>query len=583
MGARTVLEVEFNAAAAGSAEMTWGQRAMWQDIQWMGEESDYFNFSKVISVPEGRGLADVHVAVRALLERHEGLRTRFPSHADPHQEVHGSGTLAVELLDASNRDLDRTADELCSRLRGHPFRHDVEYPLRIGLILAGGQPRRLVLIVSHLLTDGTGWRLLVAELGELLAGKNLPVDEKAWGPLALSAFEQSAVGARLHAASMRHWREELSVVPPSIFDHPARPPETPRYRGLTMESPALAVAADRIATALRSTRSTVLLTATAAIIAHYTGHGDVTLQLIVGNRWERHLSRIVAPMTENGIFTISLDGLSFSEALRLTWKQAFACYQAAAYDPQGLNEVLDSVRRLRGAYIDCEEAFFNDVRRRDRWEALPLTNGTEDEVRRLRSDTRIEMTDGWDRLGLKAFFYVRYAPDRAIVHLQVDTAYISGETARLMLHGMETLLVCAAYHPLALSDTGEITGIPPARRGEDWIRVGPGWIRLPAVNELLARCASVAAAAVFLEPHRSDAGTDRSLVAFVVPTDHGMTVERLHDDLFTLLGRRTDIMTPGYYMLCATAPLDRTDIEEWRAQPVLRAGSGRREPGDQIS
>jgi hypothetical protein len=48
-----------------------------------------------------------------------------------------------------------------------------------------------------------------------------------------------------------------------------------------------------------------------------------------------------------------------------------------------------------------------------------------------------------------------------------------------------------------------------------------------------------------------------------------------HDRCLALLPGRVDAMTPRWYVLCATAPGDPTDLPSWRDQPVWSHGSGR--------
>jgi hypothetical protein len=576
-GSASDARVVFHGAGHGHGDLTWGQRAIWEAMRWLGDANHYFNFAHVFPVPAGRRMAGVRAAVSGLMERHESLRTRFPGYPDdPRQRLHRTGTLDLAVHDCGDApqpaEVDDAAAGLCARLRGHAFRHEREWPLRAGVVRHGGEPARLVLVVSHLVVDGAGWRLLTAEVADLLAGDGPGADRRGdagLGPLALTRLEADESGARANAAALRHWRAVLSVVPHSVFDLPETPPERPRYVGLNLQSTALAVAADHLATRLRSTTSIVLLTALVALLGQFTGHEEMTLQLIVGNRWRRELRDVVAPLTQNGIFVASCGGATFADAVRNTWQPALDCYRAGSYDPRDLSALLAEMRLRRGAHLD-REAFFNDARAHDRWPALPAVDPSPQRLLRLCADTRLAVTDRWERLGIKAFWYLRPSPDRAVIDLQADTAYLPTRDARLLLKGIETLVVRAVHAPVMLADLGGLTGVRPVRRGPDWVRIGPDWVRPAAVEEILAASPRLAAATVCVD----DRAAPR-LVAYAVPRDPELAVEDLHQELCAALGERTDVTTPGWYVLCADAPRALRSQAAWRDRPVLRSGTGR--------
>jgi hypothetical protein len=561
-------------APGGTGPITWGQCAMWQAMKWLGGESHFFNLQRVMPVPPGVSVDDVAVAMRALVERHHALRTRFPGYdTDPVQEVAAHGTMKLVVHEAAAQDAERIAAGLSRELAGRAFHQsEDEWPVRAGLVLAGGRPAHLVLVFSHLIVDGASLAMVMADLADLLGGESPAPPEPAWNPLSLAEYEHSAAGQAMHDAAMRYWRTELRDPPLTIFDVPVQPQEPVRFCELRMESAAVAAAAKRIASASQCTTSAVVLAAYTAILAHYTGHSRIPIQVISANRWRPQTAATIATTDQNGLFTVALRDMPFGEFAQLVWKRALVCYQAAAYDPAGLIEELVAANRFHGAIVD-NRVLFNDTRTADAWAAAPEAAGTAAALTALASSTRIERTGQWPDLAPKLCLTLLGSHGHATVDLQVDTAFVPERVAWQILSGIQALLIRAAVGPVSLTETGGITGIVPAVRGDGWVRVhGTSWVDLAEIAKLVAAAQSVAAGTVVTE--RDPATNDDELVAYLVPARPGTTVEQVHDEVVRLIDWRTDVVAPKRYHLCAEPPGDGAP-GSWQSQPVVASGSGR--------
>jgi hypothetical protein len=340
-----------------------------------------------------------------------------------------------------------------------------------------------------------------------------------------------------------------------------------------MVSPAVAIAAGRIAKLHRCTTSAVILAAVAAVLGHYTGHSRIPMQLMASNRWRPQVTRMIAQLSQPGLFSVTLADMSFGDLARATWKRALTCYQNAAYDPLDEERETETVQRLNGAHND-RTVFFNDLRRTDDWPERPAVTGTETALADLCASRAIEVTGRWNTPGLRFSCTVFDPEEHATVDLAIDTAFIPVHTARQMLTGMESLLVQAAGRTVRLDEVGAITAIAPVVRGEGWVRVdGAGWVELVEVTNLVAAVPDVVRCAAFVEPAGQTGGSGR-LVAYLVATHTHVTPERVHEQVCSRLDRRTDVMAPQHYVLCAGPPLDDSHAA-WRSQPVLMSGSGR--------
>jgi hypothetical protein len=146
---------------------------------------------------------------------------------------------------------------------------------------------------------------------------------------------------------------------------------------------------------------------------------------------------------------------------------------------------------------------------------------------------------------------------------------------------MERLLVAAAAADVELRGLAEITGVAPMPRGPGWLRADSCWVELGEAQRLLDDALDVPAARVFRDPA---APGGAALVAYLVPGGGVETPAQAHAACVAELaghGRprrgqpRYTAMAPARYVICARAPLDRSDLTAWRQQPVLAAGTGR--------
>jgi hypothetical protein len=457
-----VVEIPFT-APGGTGPLTWGQRALWLTMTRHGQRAYIFNMWHILGVPSGRSVQDVADAIGTLVQRHHSLVTRFPRYTtDPYQEVAEHGTIRLTVHAATVDEAGCVAAEVRDEADRN-FRHEDEWPVRFALVLADGAPRHLVMVFSHLVIDEAGLRIVSDELGRLLGGQALPPTEGTWSSLELAEYEQSAAGKAQSAAATRIWRDVVLGCPPTIFDFAMLDPDPSRSWTLRMVSPAVAVAAGRVAKLHRCSTSAVILAAVSAVLGHYTGHSRIPMHTFASNRWRPQVLRTVATLVQHGTFSVTLDDMSFGDLAKVTWKRALMCYQTAAYDPLEQERAAKEVEQLHGDL--GWNVFHNDARRTDGWPQQPMVADTESALTDLCASTNIEVVKRWNAQWLTFYFIVLDTEEHATVSLDFDTAFIPERVARQMLTGMESLLVQAAGRVVRLDEVGAITGIAPVDRG----------------------------------------------------------------------------------------------------------------------
>ncbi|WP_055479975.1 condensation domain-containing protein [Sphaerimonospora mesophila] len=448
--------VTFTGARAGEAPLTWGQRLMWRAVHLMGDGQTFLNCPWVLPVYGERDLGAVLDALRRLIERHESLRTTFAATPEgPVQRVKRDGELVVRLVEAGSEPALRVAERLAGELRGRVFTHGEELPLRCAIVFKDGRPRALGLAFTHLAVDFQALNLLAVEWRGLLRGERTPPPE--WQPMDQAALESTEPFAARSARSVRYWRSVLEEAPLDVFDHLPREADDPRFIEVGMESVALPVAAERLAERWSVSTTSVLLAACATVLATVSGRRRAVMQLVHSNRREPRTRAMVGTVEQDGLFALDLPGSDFAATCRAAHHGALAAYRGAQYDPFAMQAMREEIGRLRGREPDLD-AFFNDRRTIATWPGLPRSVHDEDPAR-LAERTSTHVTDTWPGVRFKVFFTVGTALHTGQLGLIVDTAYLSQDTARAMLLGVEALLVRGLTEDVPMAAAAQVCGI----------------------------------------------------------------------------------------------------------------------------
>ena len=545
--------------SSGRAPSTWGQRAIWRSIRWMSSGSAYFNLRRCVRVPDDLSGADVLAALRAVVERHEVLRTLFTDTTDcTVQEVVAQGVLAVALHSSPDEPTESEAADLAAGLMARPFDHEQEFGLRLAVLSHGDAPRWIVIAVSHLVMDMTALHVVERDLTALLGGAELP--PPSWTPRQEAERQAGEQGAARGRAALQFWERGLTAIPRSHFDHPPVPgaaaDDPERFLRLRLESPAGAVAASILADRCGTTTSIVLLTAAAVALAGRSGHPTAALQLIAGNRSEDRLRDLVGAQAENALFVLNLPDGSFEDAVRASYRPALSAYRHSGYDPAAWAALFDRVALRRGSPPDLA-AFFNDARMGDRWDDLEAVHGAEafhsrTALEALAGKSAIGFVGSWPRQDAKYFVHTSYAPDALHLNLMADTHYLPRPELERMLFAMERLLVGSVFDRVELRDAVE----PELRVGRPahWVPVDGSWCDPGAVAHRVSQAADGADVVVEAAPDGATAALpDRPLTAVVVGSPAELSLQDLHARVVEDVKGAPDATAPQWYVLRTAA------------------------------
>jgi hypothetical protein len=570
------LTVQVSGAGSRSAPITWGNRAIWQ---WHGvsDEADTASFENGswFVLPPGTTMAGLTEAVERVLHRHEVLRAVFRLRCgDWWQVVQGAGSLAIDVYEAEGTDVVQLRQAAYRRLVEVPWSVQ-QWPMRAAVIALGNAPALLLLAFNRLAVDGHSVLTVGEDVIRLVDGEadKLPLP---WQPIDEAEFERSADGLAINERALAYWRKMLTTTSPSMFDYPLQEPDDLRFRRLEMVSSAAAAAMWMLRQRLRVSPSVIILAAAAVVIGHYSGHSQVIMQTMAGNRMDRQRREMVGTLTSLGVLKLDLVGPSFAQLARRAFQASGQAHRFGYCDPDAVGLLRQELGLALGSYLDLS-VMFNDIQTALGDDASAAQQGlTTQQLQELAAETVVNDGGGWPtsptQLDVRLFLSPLNAPNTPL-SLICDTAYVPVQAMRQLLSGIERVLISVALTEPAVTDLGEISGVTPVDRTATWHRQGEGWVDVAACQLTWQQVSGAGAAAHVLVDESGPSGT--SLVGYLAAAD-SPDFRMLHRQFVSAIGGRSDVQAPRIYRWVAAAPPTRPHQPDgWLALPVLAEDSGR--------
>ncbi|MGI5243479.1 hypothetical protein [Dactylosporangium sp. CA-139066] len=466
--------VRFAGAGAGLGELSWGQREMWRTIL---RQRSWLPIGGWSRLAPGTSVEDVASELRWIMRRYPTTRTRLrfapgggsgSDRAKPSSEpdlppgralqsVAASGTIALEVYDCPDEgDPEAFVAALDARDRARPYDFVEEWPIRMAVVRHRGAPTHLSTVMTHLVTDGLGGRILLAEVADRAAAP----EDTGTPPLEQARWQGSEAGRRQNASALRHWERTLRRLPapppPSTVDGPRYYRGELRTRALpvalhvlseradvdssqvlmTLLAMAAAAGTRRAATASAGTATGAArgLAAGAALgMGPAAGDGaPVVLRPMVSNRFRRGLDRVVAMVAQRGICAADVAGVPYAEALRRVGAAAMAAYKYAYVDPDDAAALADRLGADPEAGL-----WFNDRRVATR-QGFAGAVPTADELRAAPPASfrwTVAQDDPFDPLSVD----VDDAPDGFLLTVFTDAGRLSPAGAEALVREAEAL------------------------------------------------------------------------------------------------------------------------------------------------
>jgi amino acid adenylation domain-containing protein len=276
-------------------------------------------------------------ALRDLVDRHEGLRTRFGEvDGEPYQIVMPSAPLTLKRADLAAlppAERERAWSAALAEDSGTPFDLRQGPLIRAALYRWTDGEHRLLLTLHHIVVDGWALGLLVRGLAAGYAARIGAGPAPA--PPALTyrdytLWQRERVANHDLDEGLEHWTRSLAGARPTELpgDHP-RPP-TLTYRGfrrtLVIDRPTTS-AVHETAVRIGSTPFVVLVAAFAALLHRHTGDDDIVLGTPTAGRTRAESEDIVGMMANTLVLRLDhAGGPSFDELLRRARETVLEAY-----------------------------------------------------------------------------------------------------------------------------------------------------------------------------------------------------------------------------------------------------------------
>jgi flagellar basal body rod protein FlgC len=457
---RDRMVVHFSGAQAGIEPLTWGQKAIWQDMQ---ESGGQFNMPGRLALPAGSTVTDVAARVRGLLGRHAALRMRLATDETGQMclEVAGSGQIGLDILsipdDADQDFVKRYQEHLYDTWQLERFDFYRDWPLRLAVVRHRDACLSLCWVLSHLAADGGAHLLMLRDLQ--LDDETGQVAREPRHPdlLDIARSEQTPQLRQLSRRTMRQWESQLRDIPPLTFAQAssAAPLSAERrYWQVRFSSPAAHLAMLAIARRTRTDLSRVTLAMIATAISRATGVHRPTLKVMVSNRFRPGFAEAIATISQTAVVTIDTADGSIDDVVARTRGASLTAGMRAYYDPDDLAEVISRLDAERGyqARVTCR---VNDQRAmimRAQEEDLP--DVTPEQVSERLGETSLTWLGPREHSYEQANILVENRRDVLSLHMMWDLGSLTKDQVEALLRAVEEIAVQAAFDPSYSPPTG---------------------------------------------------------------------------------------------------------------------------------
>ncbi|PPJ40061.1 non-ribosomal peptide synthetase [Nocardia nova] len=351
------------------------QQRMWF-LNQFDPESAANNIPFAIRLTGALNVEALQAAVADVIERHETLRTVYPS-AD------GAGHQVILPAAQSVPDLAPkpvTEDELPQWLAGYllaGFDVAAEVPLRIAVAELAPDDHVVAVVVHHIAADGASVAPFTRDLlAAFLARRNSA--RPSWQPLPVqyadyALWQRALLGDEhdpdsLAAQQIDYWRTTLAGIPDRL-DLPADRPRPQIASGRGAEyifdiAPELHARLEELAQRTGTSLFMVVHAAFAILLARSSGTDDITIGTPVAGRGEAELDALVGMFVNTLVLRTRIDAATTVEQLLAAVKDTdLSAFSHAELPFERLVEVLDPVRSQAHHPLFQAALFFQNMQK----------------------------------------------------------------------------------------------------------------------------------------------------------------------------------------------------------------------------
>ncbi len=342
---------------AGGHPLSRSQRRLWF-LNQLDPGNPVYNIAIALTIDGPLRRDALERSLKALVERHESLRTRFlQKEGVPYAMVEDARDWQADFVDYSflspamqQAEVLRFAQQAARK----PFSLDQESLFRATLLSKNPDQHVLILVMHHIISDAWSLGVLARELGvfyeSFLKRRELSLSPLQFQFRDFVAWEQQGAESS-YAADMQYWRQQLAGELP-LLELPtdyARP-SLQTFQGQRATIYISADLADRLQQVSRAHNATffmVLLAAFNVLLRHYSGQEDILIGTPTAGRLKSEFEGIVGFFINNLVLRTDLGGNpSFVELVQRVRKTALEAFEHQSVPFDQLVEELQPERSL---------------------------------------------------------------------------------------------------------------------------------------------------------------------------------------------------------------------------------------------
>lgn len=392
--------------------LSYSQQRMW--FLWQLEpDSPAYNVGGLARLSGPLDVARFEAALQALVQRHETLRTTFPSvDGVPVQRVHGDGGLHMDWQDFSALDRDSRQQHLqtLADSEAHrPFDLESGPLLRVRMVKMAEREHYLVVTLHHIVTEGWAMDIFARELGALyeafLDDRESPLEPLPVQYLDYSVWQREWLESGERQRQLDYWKAQLGNEHPLLElpgDRP-RPPVQSHQGDLYRFdlSPELAERVRRFNAARGLTMFMTMTAALAALLYRYSGQQDLRIGAPVANRIRPESEGLIGAFLNTQVLRCRLDGqMSVGELLEQVRQTVI---DGQSHQDLPFDHLVEALQPPRSAAYNPLFQVMCNVQRWEFQQTRQLAGMTVEyianDARATKFDLNLEVTDLDQRLG----------------------------------------------------------------------------------------------------------------------------------------------------------------------------------------
>src|ERR1043165_3777174 len=288
----------------GVLPLSYAQERLWL-LEQLGFVGSAYNLPAAVRLRGGLDVAALERSFVSIVDRHEGLRTRFAvSDGSPIQVIDAAGQLVLQVEDLGGLpegEREAQARKRAGELAAAPFALDRDRLFRAHLLRLSADEHIAVVVMHHIVSDGWSIGVLIREVGALYAAYSqgglspLPELSVQYGDYAI--WQRGWLQGAALDQQFLYWRERLAGAPAGRELPTDRlRPAVQSYRGANYNftlSGELTRSLNELARREGATLFMVLLAAFQVVLSRWSGQSDVVVGSPIAGRTHRELEGLI--------------------------------------------------------------------------------------------------------------------------------------------------------------------------------------------------------------------------------------------------------------------------------------------------